>query len=416
MLTPPPGSGGPPPFNKSGSIPDGSGRYTGNVYVPWEWRTEVERAPWKGRLGNQWFRNYKTFASQPKVSGKWLTNLPYARVVQRGRVNGLNYQYSGPYGSSSAKTALVFGDDGPGSVGSESSFYYWGAQQSGGLPLVPSGLKNQVTTEMLVKLSRQDYNLGIILAEGRKTSQMIATRTLQVLRAFRSIRRGRWRDAARLLGISYQPGKAGMTPHQLWLEMQYGWKPYLGDIYGAVKSLNKSFREEGQLIRVSRQLVREDATPPPYGGPGSGGSSRLTVKAIAYYEVHSSTAVMLQEAGLINPFQVAWEVVPFSFLLDWFIPVGNMLQASTASWGMRFKDGCYVYTVRAKYSVTINPNKSGGSWVTLSNNRKAVSELFGMQRVPMVSVPLPGFYMTSPFSSTRVANALALVAALSGRR
>lgn len=42
----------------------------------------------------------------------------------------------------------------------------------------------------------------------------------------------------------------------------------------------------------------------------------------------------LQQLGLTNPALVAWELVPFSFVFDWFISVGQYLQGITALHGV----------------------------------------------------------------------------------
>lgn len=42
--------------------------------------------------------------------------------------------------------------------------------------------------------------------------------------------------------------------------------------------------------------------------------------------------------GLTNPAAIAWELVPFSFVVDWFIPIGNFLNSWTDFLGLRFED------------------------------------------------------------------------------
>lgn len=47
----------------------------------------------------------------------------------------------------------------------------------------------------------------------------------------------------------------------------------------------------------------------------------------------------LQELGLLNPLEVAWEKVPFSFLVDWIINLNEIAQSATAGAGIQFNDG-----------------------------------------------------------------------------
>jgi hypothetical protein len=51
-------------------------------------------------------------------------------------------------------------------------------------------------------------------------------------------------------------------------------------------------------------------------------------------ELSSPHLSELQQLGLTNPALVAWELVPFSFVFDWFIQVGDWLTGLTALQGV----------------------------------------------------------------------------------
>lgn len=43
--------------------------------------------------------------------------------------------------------------------------------------------------------------------------------------------------------------------------------------------------------------------------------------------------------GLDNPSLIVWELIPFSFVANWFIPIGTWLQTMSAPTGFRFESG-----------------------------------------------------------------------------
>jgi hypothetical protein len=63
---------------------------------------------------------------------------------------------------------------------------------------------------------------------------------------------------------------------------------------------------------------------------------------------------LLQQMGLVNPLSIAWEVVPFSFVVDWFTKFGGVIDATTDFVGCRLRDP---YTT--KFART---RKERGAW------------------------------------------------------
>jgi hypothetical protein len=53
------------------------------------------------------------------------------------------------------------------------------------------------------------------------------------------------------------------------------------------------------------------------------------------YTISSIPIKLLTIVGLSDPLSVAWEVVPFSFVLDWFLPIGNYIESFSAERGLK---------------------------------------------------------------------------------
>ena len=50
--------------------------------------------------------------------------------------------------------------------------------------------------------------------------------------------------------------------------------------------------------------------------------------------VSNPNLFLANQLGFVNAGVVAWDVVPFSFVLDWFVNVGQFLAAFTDFWGL----------------------------------------------------------------------------------
>jgi hypothetical protein len=62
-------------------------------------------------------------------------------------------------------------------------------------------------------------------------------------------------------------------------------------------------------------------------------------KAGGKLRVTCTMTAELETLGLLNPLSLAWELLPYSFVIDWFLPIGDYLAATTASAGMTWVNG-----------------------------------------------------------------------------
>ncbi|DAD51850.1 TPA_asm: maturation protein [ssRNA phage Gephyllon.2_12] len=203
---------------------------------------------------------------------------------------------------------------------------------------IVSRLFNEAQVKALGKLADQKINLAVALAEGRKTCEHILSTAMRVSNAYRALRKGRLGEVADILGV--KPNKA----HKSWLEYKYGWMPLLMDVKGAAEALAQ--QQLGRPLKFSVSSKASSAVKysgvvpftPAGGGPSVNGvralAGSLEVRVKIYAELTSPHVSAAQQLGLTNPMLVAWELVPFSFVFDWFISVGDYLKSLTALQGV----------------------------------------------------------------------------------
>lgn len=184
---------------------------------------------------------------------------------------------------------------------------------------------------------------AITLFEWRSSLGMIAGAARSIAASAHALRRGDLLRAARELNIRSHHSKSsraqrkydnGARLDRLWLELNFGWGPLLDDISQMCAVL-------GQSVPTDR--IRSSATGPlgrntSQGGPGwSYNQQAFGVMKLRYTSSVASVnpnLLLAKQLGLTNPAQVAWDVVPFSFVVDWFLPVNKFLSGFDASLGI----------------------------------------------------------------------------------
>ena len=189
------------------------------------------------------------------------------------------------------------------------------------------------------------------------------------------------------------------------------------DCFGAINALEKARLARGWDYRVigKSKTVESLSFSYPCNLPiVSGATLKVDTKYVAkglvalYYKLRSPGVALLSQLGLINPALIAWERVPYSFVVDWFVPVSSWLNSLTAASGYDFIAGCYSETVRA-VDHTASVVWPYPNW-RLSNTEAWKWRKAGhFTRQIYRASPVPGLYFKSPFSVKHVANALALL-------
>lgn len=170
---------------------------------------------------------------------------------------------------------------------------------------------------------------------------------------------GSSRDLLRRMS-KYRKGRLGKTAMSAaratanaWLEYRYGWKPIILDCESIVKEAHR-FREDCyRRILVARASERGETTnvtpfenPSPLGGFTVSGTrtdkQSVRVSAGIVYEVADRTTTeRLNQIMGTRPsdlLQTVWEVIPYSFVVDWFSNIGDWLQAVTPDPNVSIRD------------------------------------------------------------------------------
>jgi len=257
---------------------------------------------------------------------------------------------------------------------------------------------------------------GADLGEAKQTLHMIADAVVPLIKAVKAAKSGNYGVIPRLLGMNKRDVLSGRFAANKWLEYQYGWKPLMSSIYDAQSRLAAGLRDkiafEYASSRVSQSFSRSYTVTGDYYGQlekiDYKAETKIEVKYI--FVVRNHTIDLIDGLGLLNPLEVAWELTPFSFVADWFVPIGNTLSAITASAGLEYKSG-YMSRLDKEtfHSRLVAPESPNPTW-KLQDGGATEVEKFQFTRIPYSTFQAPRLYANpNPFSTPHVLNALALI-------
>jgi len=222
------------------------------------------------------------------------------------------------------------------------------------LSMAPSGdipakvALNELYTKLGSRARGDVWNLPIFLAEGKKTASMVVQRATHLVTLLRQLRRGNLDYFFDNLAVTTTARKRGRLKRQfnssfgkdaslaagnLWLETVYGWLPFMNDVYDASLALSQLANEEHAQVGSVRASVRieykeEQALAFMVSPPIQCKRTRLVRESRrgVWHFMPKPGSLIPGTLGLTNPALVVWELVPFSFVADWFLPIGDYLE------------------------------------------------------------------------------------------
>jgi hypothetical protein len=299
-----------------------------------------------------------------------------------------------------------------------------------------AALDQKVVAKLYSKVLNQKVDLATALAEGAKTVSMIADLSKRLVDFFLGIYR--LNPTRFLSGLRGLLGKLlPSSPKKLandFLAYRYGITPLVSDLSGSVEAIAEYFDSNPKVYTRSRSRVLIDNGNQAATTILNDFSRKVLVDKvsieIAYkvtYAIEGLGTRRLTELGFTNPVNVEWELVPFSFVVDWFLPIGNYLRSLTSFNQLAVKE-CHRTTVikitkQLLYTAPVNPNwhppagggevpgwnYAFGGWTWVVSDMICVREI-----IPLPSLPLPTF--KNPFSLGHFANAFALFVQLFSKK
>jgi len=203
--------------------------------------------------------------------------------------------------------------------------------------------RDEVLTRAYSKANSGSADLLIDLSQYKQTVQLFVSALRHLLSLastvgafYRYVSRGPgYRRRVRIPNVDHLIDPKNLAG--LWCEMRFGWRPLLSTLNGVIEALNTLHGESKRVTyRASEPLSYSEEKLSVLHQQSLGFESTLNVSTKFSYEstfrggiLLEKTTTLAQDLGLdLRYVPIAlWDLIPFSFIVDRFVNVGNFIRS-----------------------------------------------------------------------------------------
>lgn len=235
--------------------------------------------------------------------------------------------------------------------------------------------------------SQPTANGAVTMGESRETYRMIRNASKAAANV------PRW--AKKAVESVTRKGRIVGDLSKAWLSYQYGWRPLLSDIHALAEFNARHFRErtfEGRHGRKDDHYHRVKLGSFNSIYSTSTGFARGSVLYSVTCEVNDPDAFDASRLSALDPKRVAWELLPLSFVFDWFVDISGYLelQEHSLARGLKFKRGFKTVSRLNYYVCSLQGAELTGSTLN-SRNYVASRRVATKVRTKLTGFPSPQF-------------------------
>lgn len=274
-----------------------------------------------------------------------------------------------------------------------------------------SALSERCLNSLHEKVRNENVNLAQAFAEMGKTAQSIGDIAARLAKVIMDMRRGKLERA-----VSTLFGKGHKDHANDVLLYQYGILPLLSDIDGAAKELAEyAEKSHYDIVSTKNESVSEvvEMYDPSYACTRRlFVEAEISVKYKARVTITNTVGNLASRLGFTNPAALVWELVPFSFVVDWFLSIGDWLKSLDPCTGHQVEWVTRTVFIkrRVKMIATYDGLASDGwTWAGSAgwDTESIYCRRFIETNSGLPALPLPK--LKNPFSNNHMAIALSLI-------
>lgn len=268
-----------------------------------------------------------------------------------------------------------------------------------GMDVLPLLSAEDAINSAFQKIYKAELDVPVIIAEATKTLSTLEKRMLSLNKVIGNIKK---------LRMNSRSSKKLATA---WLEARYAWSPLISDIRTAINMLatdkifspRRTFRgwdDDGSTTSIDVTWSSGDYT---YRTVGTLIETRIA-KAGVLTSIDLPAIELIRDYGLLGGPGVVWELIPYSFVVDWFVNISGFLGSinptavirSLGSWSTQISEKRFSGIIEVTHVAT---------GVMKHLNYSDASQLY--VRVPDVRATF--FNIDVNINTTRVIDAISLI-------
>lgn len=280
--------------------------------------------------------------------------------------------------------------------------------------------ENSLKQQALRSVKDQKVNLSMTLAFLPQTLKMIRGNFSTIGSVLLAAQKADWKSVAKLLKINPK------STSSFYLEVLFGWLQLLRDTQGIVEELHRKCNKPHHTFVYGRATRSQPIDPivkvaKPYHWSRPGiytfqGDRKIDHRLVMVYRGETALLSRLSTLGLLNPLELMWDLVPWSWVVNMGISIGDFVSTLDATVGLTYLGGTYTSYSRTAGSVIVEPdpdprytdwvvNGSPGFYEEMRFNRKVIDD------------KIDPFVLKNPFGAPLALTAAVIAAAVQrGRR
>lgn len=283
--------------------------------------------------------------------------------------------------------------------------------------VVPSWMTDTVIQKCISDLNGMRANVLEDLGQARSTLQQLVSLFNLVLASFNDMYRGRYKKAYRRIHASIP--RSTKDAAGAWLAWFYGIKPILS----TMDTIAASYKPQKSISKTARSTQETSVDPlgfvnvanysfwfPPSGTAMQQARAALTVTVDVSADLARGEALGFSGNIGQDAFVTAWALAPYSFVVDWILPVEQFLRTRTWSSGIKYQYGHVTKRLICDAKFTRKGGLSYVSTVKSATWPSATIKVIQLQRMAYNSFSPPsGLSFRVNLTPTRLLNAAALL-------
>lgn len=271
-----------------------------------------------------------------------------------------------------------------------------------------------VLAKLHSKIHKQEIHVGNIIAERHQTVSLFR----DTVSRLNEVLSGKKRVVKSVLTFVKNPRLIAND----FLAFKFGVEPLLKDTFAAAEALAAASIDDNVILTFRSNSKREFSGNVKNAFGSASLKGTVSVSYVVRFQVPNSIGRFLSSYGLLNPAEIAWEILPWSFVIDWFLPISKYLSDQSSTVGLEFVTGVRTVTItydrrnnltEAEFDAPdpADPIYHGIPAYGVFPSR-ALGDLFRESKRRTVLTSLPGLVapvIKNPFSLTHGLEALALL-------
>lgn len=268
-------------------------------------------------------------------------------------------------------------------------------------------LISEAATRCRSERGRSDQNSWEALAESDKALEALTGVFKSSAKALRSFKKGDF--------LAFQRNAA-----EGYLVWRYGLKPLISDVNGIISGWSKALGKRRKTTRVSEKIQKSavntvqwnDSTIFTVFQQNLEDKINVRVTSIDDMTVSRLVAIGLSSKDLIT---LPWELVRYSFVVDWFVNVGDFIGSLVPAFEATQLGACTVIKRELCHSYNVvSSGSSSPSYITTGTfGGGYISTIDSVER--SVGIPAPKLLIKTDFKFNRLVRCLDAYALLSQR-